>query len=546
MREADLEENDSSCIFTVKTVASIKMTKEQTVTLKVSPLRYIRFQIDCGADCNVLPLHVYQAATGDSELKEVGLSSTTLYVYGQKGIRSFGSVCIRVWRGVRTINLKCELLQGQRFHSILGYQACVAFNILEIKDNDQVNPICDKALHVNSACSSAITKELLIERHPQVFRGVAGKLDYSYKIRVNKSVNPVQHAPRRVPAPVRSVLQKELDKLESGNIIAKVQQPTESSCVHSLGCETRFLACAFGGGELVLTTFNTPFGRYRWLRMPFGICSAPEVFQRCMHQLIEDLRELRDLLHKNSEFVWQDVQKKAFKAVKEAASKTPVLRYYSLISEVTIQCDASQYGVGAALLQNGQPVAFASRSLSEAEQHYAQIEKECLAIVFECERFHHYVYGRDKVTVHSDHQPLELIFKKPLAAAPARLQRMLLHLQYYALEVKYVKGKHMYIADTLSRAFLPNCSENSVFVNYLETVKNEATTLIGDTLMITDDRLQEIKAHSGSDGNLQAVAKMIRAGWPDARNKAPGCARAFYNYRDELHTEDGLVFKEIV
>ncbi|XP_064110243.1 uncharacterized protein LOC135218028 [Macrobrachium nipponense] len=234
-------------------------------------------------------------------------------------------------------------------------------------------------------------------------------------------------------------------------------------------------------------------------------------------------------------------KKKRFEAVKEAVSKTPVLRYYSLISEVTIQCDASQYGVGAALLQNGQPVAFASRSLSEAEQRYAQIEKECLAIVFACERFHHYVYGRDKVTVHSDHQPLELIFKKPLAAAPARLQRMLLHLQYYALEVKYVKGKHMYIADTLSRAFLPNCSENSVFVNYLETVKNEATTLIGDTLMITDDRLQEIKAHSGSDSNLQAVAKMIREGWPDARNKAPECARAFYNYRDELHTEDGEV-----
>ena len=42
----------------------------------------------------------------------------------------------------------------------------------------------------------------------------------------------------------------------------------------------------------VLTMFNTPFGRYRWKRMPFGICSAPEVFQRRMHQFIEDLNRV--------------------------------------------------------------------------------------------------------------------------------------------------------------------------------------------------------------------------------------------------------------
>ena len=65
----------------------------------------------------------------------------------------------------------------------------------------------------------------------------------------------------------------------------------------------------------------------------------------------------------------------------------PVLKYYDVASETTIQCDASESGLGATLLQNGQPVAFASRSLSTAERNYAQIEKECLAIVFACSRF---------------------------------------------------------------------------------------------------------------------------------------------------------------
>jgi len=54
-------------------------------------------------------------------------------------------------------------------------------------------------------------------------------------------------------------------------------------------------------------------------------------------------------------------------------------------AEATIQCDASEKGLGATLLQNEQPVAFVSWSLTKAEQNYAQIEKECLAIVFVCE-----------------------------------------------------------------------------------------------------------------------------------------------------------------
>ena len=63
-----------------------------------------------------------------------------------------------------------------------------------------------------------------------------------------------------------------------------------------------------------------------------------------------------------------------------------------------------------------------------------------------------YIYGKE-VIIESDHKPLETIFKKQLEKTPARLKNMLLKLQKYNLKVVYKKGKEMYIADALSRAY---------------------------------------------------------------------------------------------
>ena len=104
-------------------------------------------------------------------------------------------------------------------------------------------------------------------------------------------------------------------------------------------------------------------------------------------------------------------------------------------------------------MQDGHPVAYASRSLTPTEVQYAQIEKELLAIVFAMEKFETYPYGR-KVLVESDHKPLEAIFKKSLLNAPKLLQRMLLRLQRYEFEVSYKKGTSLFLADPLSRAYV--------------------------------------------------------------------------------------------
>ena len=72
-------------------------------------------------------------------------------------------------------------------------------------------------------------------------------------------------------------------------------------------------------------------------------------------------------------------------------------------------------------MQNGQPVAYASRALTSAKTQYAQIEKELLAIVFACDHFEVYIYGRSTVHVETDHKPLVSIMLKSLNKAPSRL-----------------------------------------------------------------------------------------------------------------------------
>ena len=128
----------------------------------------------------------------------------------------------------------------------------------------------------------------------------------------------------------------------------------------------------------------------------------------------------------------------------------PVLTFFDHTKDVKLQVDPSKCGLGAVLLQGEKPVAYASKALNETEQNYAQIEKELYAVLFGCKRFHQYLYGR-QVIVESDHKPLEAIMRKPLAAAPPRLQRMILQLQRYDITITHKPGKQIPVTDTLFR-----------------------------------------------------------------------------------------------
>ena len=93
-------------------------------------------------------------------------------------------------------------------------------------------------------------------------------------------------------------------------------------------------------------------------------------------------------LTKNNEFLLDDqVHGATLEETKKILSSTPVLKYFDPRATPTLQCDASMHGLGACLMQDGHPVAYASRSLTATEVQYVQIEKELLAIVLEMEKF---------------------------------------------------------------------------------------------------------------------------------------------------------------
>ena len=216
-----------------------------------------------------------------------------------------------------------------------------------------------------------------------------------------------------------------------------------------------------------------------------------------------------------------------------------------------MQCDASEKGLGATLLQGGQPVAFASRAVWPTEQHYAQIENECLAIVFGCGRFDHYLFGKDSITVETDHKPLEVIFKKPLLQAPKQLQRMLLRIQKYPLNVSYKRGAEMYIADLLSRASLPlektqcDTKEYQIFNLREETSFREELENIEpvEYISVSRQRLHQIQEMTKDDSTLQALNSMVLAGWPETKESVPVCIQGYFNFRDEITIHNGVLYK---
>ena len=194
--------------------------------------------------------------------------------------------------------------------------------------------------------------------------------------------------------------------------------------------------------------------------------------------------------------------------------------------------------MGAALLQENKPIAYASRALSDAKTRYAQIEKELLAAVFTFHKFHQYTYGKE-TQVESDHKPLEMIMKKSLAAVPPQLQRMLLQLQKYSFDLKFRPGKEMVLADTLSRAYIPsNPTDNS-----LEEELECAVHLITDNAPISDARLDEIKQMTKVDKALITLMTTIQHGWPNKISQVPKEIQEFWNFRDELCETDGLILK---
>ena len=236
---------------------------------------------------------------------------------------------------------------------------------------------------------------------------------------------------------------------------------------------------------------------------------------------------------------WGKEQEEAVENIKELITKSPTLKHYDQTKEVVISADASQCGLGAALMQDGQPICYASRSLNSAEMNYAQIEKEILSIVFACEKFHQYIYGKHTV-VENDHKPLQFIFNKPLNESPPRIQRFLLRLQRYSLTLQYVPGRNLTLADTLSRD--PTTDQTETTNETEQEAERILHNIVADISMSsrTDTKIKE--EINGSE-QLQMLLKYIQDGWPNNRRDVPKEIRMFWDVRDSLTYMEGKILK---
>lgn len=252
-----------------------------------------------------------------------------------------------------------------------------------------------------------------------------------------------------------------------------------------------------------------------------------QYLSKFLDQLSDILKPLRELTKKDQPFIWSEECKEHFESVKRMITTTPVLAYYDPNQQLEIQVDSSKDGLGVVLLQNGQPIEFASRTLTEPEQRWAQIEKEMLAVVYGLERFDQYTYGR-KVQVITDHKPLENIMKKPLCQAPRRLQGLLMRSNRYDFDLKWMQGSSLVIADTLSRAAL-------------QCVTSE-TEPITDSYL-PDCMLERIRMETSEDKTLQDLSECIINGWPTTKSDVPENLAPYYKLKDSLSIENGLIVK---
>jgi hypothetical protein len=228
---------------------------------------------------------------------------------------------------------------------------------------------------------------------------------------------------------------------------------------------------------------------------------------KCIKNLSMLNKPLRELLEKDVHWHWEQQHKEFFDSLKKVLSEASVLKFYDPGKNVVQSIDASSEGLGGCILQDGQPIAYVSCSLNKADKNYAQIEKELLAVVLGCTTFHQFLYGR-RVHVESDHLPLRSLSRKTLSSAPPRIQRMMLKVQRYDLDLHYKAGKELYVADTLSRA-----------ANHVDSdEKDQFEVFFVQNLPITDEKIQKILNETTWDLELMTLKQTILSGWPNEKS----------------------------
>lgn len=261
---------------------------------------------------------------------------------------------------------------------------------------------------------------------------------------------------------------------------------------------------------------------------------------RYLPGLSSTLRPVTQLLESSAEWSWGEPQAAAFARVKEELSRESTLAFFDLTKPTTVSSDSSSYGIGGVLFQEHQgemkPVAFCSRTLTTAERGYAQIEKECLAAVWACEKFERYLVGLPSFTLETDHKPLiPLMNTKDLHEVPLRCQRLLIRIMRFNPHAVFTPGKNLIIADTLSRS--PQLQQESKQTSQLTDDVVAHLDLVRSAWPASDRRLTEIAEETHRDPVLKAAYDFTATGWP-SKNEVKPELHELFAVRNELSIHD--------
>lgn len=680
IKEIVLEDSDNE-EFHIDSINEDNKMTEWSAIISVHNNTKIKFKLDTGAQVNIIPAKYLEKL--NIHPNNLINEKINLITYTGQKINCIGKCKLISKIKNITENVEFYIVDEKNAQPLLGKNDCEKLNLIKLINKLDTKKLCENY-------------DNLKNDYKDVFTGI-GCLKGTFKINLNENYKPVIHSPRKVPIALQEKLKNKLKKLQDKGIIAKVNHITEwvnplvivnkpngdiricmdpkdlnksikreyfllpevddiltklngAKYFSILDASEAFYQIKLDFKSSLLCTFATPYGRYRFCRLPYGITLASEVFHskikmlfedldgietyiddfliwgetkeihderlrkvlnRCkeinlklnfskcrfgvssliflghkisdagiepdhnkvvaiknfktpenkkdverflgmityvskfIHNLSEKTENLRKLIKKDASWSWEQIHKNEFEKLKLILCSKPVLQYYNQNKPLTVSVDSSKNAVGAVLLQNNLPVYYASKSLTESQKRWAPIEKEAMAICFGLERFHHFVFGKEKVIVESDHKPLSQIFKKPLHLCPPRLQRMFIQIQKYDIDIIYKPGSQMYIADALSRAH-DDKSDNYEYLNFdklLDDKLNAQISLVVKNLKFSDKKLSEIKEHIKNDEEMNELIKVMNGGWPQSKSKLNETIKIYFAIRDELFYHDGLIFR---
>ena len=256
-------------------------------------------------------------------------------------------------------------------------------------------------------------------------------------------------------------------------------------------------------------------------------------YHRHLPNLAHLLEPLHLLLRKNTQWTWGTEQDKAFKNAKGTLCSASLLVHFDPLKPITLSCDASPYGLGAVLshlMEDGteRPIAFASRTLANAERNFSQIEKEGLAIIYAVRKFHQYLYGTT-FTLVTDHKPLLGLLSDNAAIptiATARIQRWAIILSGYNYTLRYRPGYQNSNADCMSRLPIEDPDDVSK-ENYICMTSLARAPVTAD----------EVKTQTRRDPVLSRVLELIRNGWEEGEYDTEAM-KAYFQRRTEISIQD--------